>query len=551
MNANGTKKRGLIYTFYSFKGGVGRTMALANVAALLAKWGHSVLAVDWDLEAPGLERFFFPPDEAARLRASKPGIVDLLRAKATTEPIDWHEGVLRKDGLAVLTAGRDDGDYVRDLQSLDFEELFTKHDLGAYIESLRDQWATEYDFVLIDSRTGLTDIGGICTVHFADVLVLFFTTTESSSKGVLDVVERARRAQQHLPRDRSRLLAVPVPSRDESRTEYERATRWKSAFAEMFNDLYRDWLPSGIAPQEAIDVLRIPYVPYWSFGERLAAIEEGTSDPSSLGYALEVLARLISARLDWYEAIEGHTPPPPPRLVRRSVDPEWLTRHRAAAMEGLARTGKAGFMEVCHFCIDKPAAHDQEQLLRVATQAMVHTAGWPIGVVLHNSADRPQPTSEGIVAKISGLEGEFDYWALTKAGDFYTLTSLFEDSRSRNEIFFNTRIVRTTEALMHCANIYKLLGYSPGASVQFAMTHGGLRGRWLGATRKELLAVERTTNEDQVAATVEFRLDSVDSEMITLVKKLCEPLFMVFDYQRIPDHVYERVVNNFVTGKVT
>src|ERR1017187_1583091 len=34
---------GIIYTFYSFKGGVGRTMALANVAALLAKWGHSVL----------------------------------------------------------------------------------------------------------------------------------------------------------------------------------------------------------------------------------------------------------------------------------------------------------------------------------------------------------------------------------------------------------------------------------------------------------------------------------------------------------------------------
>src|SRR5512134_20337 len=56
--AEATKKPGLVYTFYSYKGGVGRSMALANVAALLAKWGRRVLVVDWDLEAPGLERYF-------------------------------------------------------------------------------------------------------------------------------------------------------------------------------------------------------------------------------------------------------------------------------------------------------------------------------------------------------------------------------------------------------------------------------------------------------------------------------------------------------------
>ena len=49
-----------IVTFYSYKGGVGRTMALANVAVLLSQWGKKVLMVDWDLEAPGLEHFFLP-----------------------------------------------------------------------------------------------------------------------------------------------------------------------------------------------------------------------------------------------------------------------------------------------------------------------------------------------------------------------------------------------------------------------------------------------------------------------------------------------------------
>jgi cellulose biosynthesis protein BcsQ len=43
-------------TFYSFKGGVGRTMALVNVAAELAKMGRKVLVVDFDLDAPAASR---------------------------------------------------------------------------------------------------------------------------------------------------------------------------------------------------------------------------------------------------------------------------------------------------------------------------------------------------------------------------------------------------------------------------------------------------------------------------------------------------------------
>ena len=46
-----------VSTFYSFKGGVGRTLALVNVAAELAKTGRNVLVVDFDLEAPGVDTF--------------------------------------------------------------------------------------------------------------------------------------------------------------------------------------------------------------------------------------------------------------------------------------------------------------------------------------------------------------------------------------------------------------------------------------------------------------------------------------------------------------
>src|SRR5437588_296720 len=67
----------MIFTFYSFKGGVGRSMAVAGIANLLARQGLRVLAIDFDLEAPGLERYFFEAKESRRVRGEL-GLMDLL-----------------------------------------------------------------------------------------------------------------------------------------------------------------------------------------------------------------------------------------------------------------------------------------------------------------------------------------------------------------------------------------------------------------------------------------------------------------------------------------
>src|SRR5437879_1042305 len=69
--------QGKIVTFYSYKGGVGRSMAIANVAVLLSKWKFRVLLADWDLEAPGLENFFIPYMGSSFASKSR-GILDLL-----------------------------------------------------------------------------------------------------------------------------------------------------------------------------------------------------------------------------------------------------------------------------------------------------------------------------------------------------------------------------------------------------------------------------------------------------------------------------------------
>ena len=570
-----TKKEelGIIYTFYSFKGGVGRTMALANVAALLAKWGHSVLVVDWDLEAPGLERFFQgqKPD-IQRVRARTPGIVDLVQARTNGKGLHWRNCLFDVEiggnggRLSILSAGRSGEDYPARLQSLDFPELFDKHGLGSYIEELRNEWIAAFDFVLIDSRTGVTDIGGICTVHLADVLVLLFTANESSSEGAIEIVERARKAQQHLPLDRRRLLAVPVPARDESRTEYERATEWKQRFAERFGELYRDWLPSGKTVHDAIDLLRIPYVPYWSFGEQLPAIQEGTSDPASLGHAYEILARMLAARLDWDRALQGQTLAPPP-APRRELDEAWLARHQSKGHQGLSATAMGGFMEVYHFSPDASISMPQPELLKAATLAQLRGQGWPIGIVLNKPED-PRATNEGILANVSKAVGfpdesrhRFDYWTLTKTGDFYTLRSLSEDERevdrSTRSIWFNIRIVRATEALLHCANLYKALGVDPGAHVEMTVRYGGLHGRTLTASPSpssfSLIDVAHGENlqEDLVRISpITFRLGDLETDIVDLVKKLCEPLFVIFDYFSVPDDIYRQIVTEFMKGKV-
>ncbi len=164
---------GEIVTFYSCKGGVGRSMALANVAVLLAQWGHKVLMIDWDLEAPGLELFFAKYLDRESL-AKQRGVIDILGSDFETpvqakERFWWEDAPveLRMNGiigsLRLLTAGRRDADYYQNVTNLDIRRLYAERDGGHFLEQIRDRWKRDYDFILIDSRTGVTDIGGICT----------------------------------------------------------------------------------------------------------------------------------------------------------------------------------------------------------------------------------------------------------------------------------------------------------------------------------------------------------------------------------------------------
>lgn len=306
---------GQVVTFYSYKGGVGRTMALANIATLMSQWGHKTLLVDWDLEAPGLE-FYFQDFIDVKQVAQQRGLVDLLwkpeDAAETTFPerVDWRDVVIEietpeaKEKIHLITAGQRDksGSYFDKVTNLDWD-AFYQHKGGFLLESLRNEWKEEYDYVLIDSRTGITDIGGICTIQLPNVLVLLFTATEQSLGGILDVAAKAQAAQWDLPFDRTNLTCLPIASRFDSSEEFQISRQWLNRFSEDLKNLYDDWLPRSIERKQFLEVTKIPHSSYFSFGEKLPVIEQGTTDPAGLGYAYENLAAIISNNFESAEKL--------------------------------------------------------------------------------------------------------------------------------------------------------------------------------------------------------------------------------------------------------
>lgn len=295
---------GKVITFYSYKGGVGRSMALANIACLLAKWGKKVLIVDFDLEAPGIEKYF-ENKELEVLDFSDKGVINLIYDKIYGDNFNWQENLTRINSLqfpspiCILSSGRGSKNYIKKLQKLNWEDLFEKYDFGNYLENVRKQWIAKFDYVLIDSRTGITDIGGITTIHLPDVIVFMFTTNNESLDGCVNTINKIKTERQKLPFDRNSLITIPLPSRDESRTEFKLAQLWKEIFVKKLESFYNDWLPKDSSAKSVIDVLRIPYIPYWSFGERIPVLEEGTADHNGIGYSYEKVAQLIYNDFDW------------------------------------------------------------------------------------------------------------------------------------------------------------------------------------------------------------------------------------------------------------
>lgn len=233
------------------------------------------------------------------------------------------------------------------------------------------------------------------------------------------------------------------------------------------------------------------------------------------------------------------------------LDGTWFSKEHAAAMAGIGALKLPGHMEL-RFALHEPLQKSQIELLNAIRTSEIHTFGWPIGITLENRDEyRPRPYGDGVRAEvaISDDRVSYDYWAIAQNGDFYLTQSLFEDQRTQNQIFFNTRIVRVTEALLFASNLYENLGISKKASVNIRVSHRGLGGRSLTSSNpNRRLSVVATSRETESQTEISGPLKDIRDNLAANVQRITTPLFMLFDFTTIEDAVSADIVHRFVAG---
>lgn len=294
-----------IVTFYSYKGGVGRTFGLANVAVLLARRGKRVLVIDWDLEAPGLHRYFRPYMREESL--PKDGIIHLLGRAMEDPTVHWEPFVAQAQvetgvGIFILSSGDQAPDYAERVRTFSWTEFFEKRQGGGVLDRWRMEWKKAFDFVLIDSRTGITDSGGVCTVFLPDILVLVFAANEQSFARGIQVAHGVQQSRRMLAVPRPPVAVLPLPGRFDGRDEVDEAKEWLDRFGRELKPFYDDWLPRQFEPRQILELTKVPYVSKFSFGEPLPVVTHGVTDPEFPGFYLENAARLLVS--DFQDALQ-------------------------------------------------------------------------------------------------------------------------------------------------------------------------------------------------------------------------------------------------------
>lgn len=309
---------GEVVTFYSYKGGTGRTMALSNIAVLLARHQNAttpILMIDWDLEAPGLHHYFQRQQEtpgvleffeACReqlqlLQRGAAAMDDEELAREVLNAVGWEQYVCRVDQgspLYLMPAGRFDADYSERLAQVHWDQLFDS--CPALFRCFADMLARHFRYVLVDSRTGRTDSAGICTTLLPRKLVVVFTPNRQSLEGVKDLVGRATAYRRSHEDEQRSLVVYPLPSRIEMGDSVQRA-QWRRGDAQLgiegyqpiFEQLLRDCYGLHHASLDSyFDEVQLQQTRTFAYGEQLAVRIDQGGDRFSL-------TRTFEAFLDW------------------------------------------------------------------------------------------------------------------------------------------------------------------------------------------------------------------------------------------------------------
>jgi cellulose biosynthesis protein BcsQ len=244
-------KRPLIVTFYSFKGGVGRSTALGLVAGILASRNRRTVMVDFDLEAPGISVLF--QNDIENINKEQYGVLDYLHQRYLTPDLDIpnidncicqiNSGT--RGELFLVPAGEYNENYIHRLADLDLQSFYRKeiNPVQQLITNLKER--LDPDVILIDARPGFNDTSAIALFDLADTGIICFSPTDQSYAGLRWVVQAVKKQRDYQGKPDLRFLLTPIaPVGDElqqiwtNKVESWIEDNWELPAATKVDELY-------------------------------------------------------------------------------------------------------------------------------------------------------------------------------------------------------------------------------------------------------------------------------------------------------------------------
>lgn len=350
----------MIISFYSYKGGVGRTMLIANLAGYFAyKEGSSVLLVDLDLESPGLHYYFGKTDNDIKTD----GIIEIFtdyvqQAQRLIGELDDDGKILDKENpplpsrnniipllnnttkkggrIDLLAGGNYSQNYKERVINFHWKEFYQDLAGDEYIEyALKDalkymEYENEkiYDYIFVDTRTGIGDYQDIFNIQLASANVIVTTSIKQSlegSKRIIDAILSSPYVTKGIYRGKG---VLPILSRVDTSVN-EKIGVAKDAFRNTFRYLFTNENESFI--DKYLDFTLVDYKRDLSFSENMVFVNsEERIEKESIQSSYSNISKLIKEHFKHGKSM--------PEIINKesSNDSQSLTTHQTKGSEGLS-----------------------------------------------------------------------------------------------------------------------------------------------------------------------------------------------------------------------